>query len=308
MAGQFNPEDPPALAFAAWMGDQLQPIFQRSSVPIVGRRESSLEDTGTILVVSGDRMVTQRGTGTLFKISDQHFLVSASHVLELFDNPDETSLIPYDNPAALQQLTGRVVRTNRDLDLAVLLLEEEVVEGLDSSRFLTLDLVDCTVEDVPGWYFLHGYPFVTTYTSKDLLTTSTSSLTYRTGLYAGRTSSFLKYDPEDHLLLGYDGTCHHADDGSPAELPSSFGGISGCSVWRGFAEHHYMDKWEPSMARIVGVQTKVYPDARVFQATRWSGVAFVLWTQFPETREELRDHLSDDLVKQFEKVCSKRGI
>jgi hypothetical protein len=90
-----------------------------------------------------------------------------------------------------------------------------------------------------------------------------------------------------------------ADDGSPTTLPKSLGGISGSSIWLGSSERHLMDDWTPELAKVVGVQTKVYTERRVAQGTRWAGVALLLWENLPELHDALIDGLPEKLVRQF---------
>ena len=296
----FSPEDAPALAFAADIGEQLALIFRQSSVQIVAVNDDAFREHGSITVVTGDRIVTQMGTGTLFCIGERHFLVSAGHVFDEIEKRGESPSIWYGDPPAPLPLVGSLYTSSAPTDLAALQLDEKIVAGLADRRFLTLADVDLRPDLGNGWYFLHGYPFTNAHTSKDLLTTLQTDFTYRTGLYGGSTSGFRSYDPGLHILVGYDGETRLADDGSLADFPKSLGGISGSSVWLGFSERHFMDDWNPDLAKVVAVETLVYPVKRVAQATRWTGVAMLLWKNVPKLRDEIRSHLPDELKDHFE--------
>ena len=297
--GSFHPEDPPALKFANQMGEQLFPIFSDSTVPILGVNDAAIDDRGEVILVTDNRIVSQRGTGTLFRVEDAHFLVTAAHVFQTIESFQESPSVRFDNPAAPMPLEGHLHMTDELLDLAVLGLDAAVVAGLSSRRFLSLSDVEFRKDLGEGWYFIHGYPFVTSYTSKDLLTTLQTDFTYRTGVYGGSTAGFRNYDPRRHLLLASGGECRFADDVSPAEMPPSLGGISGCSMWLGFSERHYMDEWTPNMAKVVGVQTKVYLERKVIQGTRWAGVAAVIWMNYPRLHKALESHVPKELIEQF---------
>jgi hypothetical protein len=58
----YHPEDPPALGFAARIGDELHPIFVRSSVVILGVDEKAFKQEGAMTRVTGDRVMSPRGT------------------------------------------------------------------------------------------------------------------------------------------------------------------------------------------------------------------------------------------------------
>lgn len=49
-------------------------------------------------------------------------------------------------------------------------------------------------------------------------------------------------------------------------------------------------------------QTRFYPDRKVAQATRWPVAAAVLWQNWPDTRDVIRDYLPDELKVQFQKL------
>lgn len=297
--GYFHPEDPTALAFAARIGDQLLPTFRGCSLAIVGVGKTAIRQHGSLCIVEGDRIVTQMGTGTLFRVADEHFLVTAWHVFEGIERRGEDPLVWSGDPPVLTPLIGTLYSTGKAVDIAIFHLDPALVAGLVGKRFLRLSDVEFRRDLGNGWYFLHGYPFCDSHPSKDLLTTLQGEFTYGAGLYAGKTTGFGSYRPEFHILLAYDGESRHADDGSPAELPRSLGGISGSSVWLGFSERHVMDDWTPMLAKVVGVQTMVYSDKKVAQATRWAGVAVVIWKNFLPLRDQLRPHLPAELLEDL---------
>ncbi|HUT93323.1 MAG TPA: hypothetical protein VMY37_27920 [Thermoguttaceae bacterium] len=305
--GTLDPNDLPALQFAHRVGEELRPILERSTVPIIGVRKDALDESRPVTVVSGDRLMTQRGTGTVFRIADHSLLVTAYHVFKALERQNERPHTHYDDPDAVLPLFGPVHVVDQPFDIAAMDLDRSVVDGLLPQRFLGLESIDFRPNLHAGWYFLHGFPTASTRTSLDFLSMHQMDFTYRTGLYAGSTSGFRDYDSTQHVLLAMDGESRYSDDGSPAELPPKsdaelgpkLGGISGSSIWMGFADEHYMDDWTPDMAKVVGVQTKLYIRRRVVQGTRWRVVAAALWQGCPDLRDELSDHIPEDLVDSF---------
>jgi hypothetical protein len=77
----------------------------------------------------------------------------------------EEPSICYDDPPAVGSLRGRLFANNEVLDLAVLRLDSEAADILDQERFLGLSDLAFQQDLVDGWYFLHGYPYLTSYTS-----------------------------------------------------------------------------------------------------------------------------------------------
>lgn len=296
--GQFNCDDPPALAIAASIGDRLHPILQRSVIPILGWNEAAVIEQGSITVVQTDAVVAQRGTGTLLQVGDHRFLVTAAHVFDLLDEEGEHPLIWNGDPPSLTPLYGNCFRTDELADLAVMHIDADQANQLPGDWFVRMSAIEFGATLPNGWYFLYGFPSVLTRQSKDMVTIFQESFTYRTGLYYGTTSGFRSYSADYHILLGLGNDPRDADDRSKTSLPR-LGGISGSSIWLGFSENHVYDDWTPRDAKVVAVQTKVYPDRKVVQGTRWFAVACVLWQRFPDLRDEITAHLPQSLISQL---------
>ncbi len=60
-----------------------------------------------------------------------------------------------------------------------------------------------------------------------------------------------------------------------------------------------MDEWTPKDAKVVGIETKVYTEKRVAQASRWFAAAIVLGKHFPELRNEIADYLPPEFHDQL---------
>jgi hypothetical protein len=296
--GRFNCNDPPALAIAAEIGDKVRPIFERSVIPILGVNEAAVSQHGKILIVGGGTTVLQYGTGTLLQVGDDHFLVTAAHVFDELDKAGRTPSIWAGDPLELTPLVGQCYRTDEIADLAVMRIDDREVNELPKPAFLGLSAIELRPKLPDGWYFLYGFPSVLTHRSTDSVTVYQEAFTYRTGLYHGTTSGFRNYNADYHVLVELGSDARNADDGSPTLIPR-LGGISGSSIWLGFSEKHIYGDWGPNDAKIVGVQTKVYPDKNVVQGTRWFAVACILWVNFPHLRGEIAAHLPKSLHRRL---------
>jgi hypothetical protein len=296
---RLKPNDEPALRFGNDVGEAILPLMAGSSVQIVGVRDDAFQRQGNLVVVRGDRLVTQMGTGTLVRIEDCHFMVTASHVFDKIDEFGLGASIPVGDPAVPMPLRGRLCQSEKPLDVAVFLLDQSLVEGLKDKKYLTLPRIEFRNDLGDGWFFLRGFPSVDSYTSKDLLAMTQKAFNYRTSRHRGRTSSLAGYEPDVHLLLDMGGETRFADDLTPTELPKSLGGISGSSIWLGYSERDFAGEWTPDRAKVVAVQTCVYTDNKVIRGTRWAGVAVVIWDNFPELHEALAKHLPAEVVDQL---------
>ena len=297
----FLPTDPPALAFAAWMGDELHPILDSSTTPILGFDDRAAEQEGSIFLLRKQPFVLM-GTGTFFRVGDHHFIVTAAHVIHEIEKARLALSIPCGDPPRSEPFQGNCLLADGIPDLALLPLPSTLIDGMTHQRFLRLSDVEFRQDLGQGWCFLHGYPSLESYHSKDWLTFTTVSFTHRTGLYYGSTAAFRNYNSAYHILLDYSGEPRSADDASPAHFPPSLRGISGSSIWLGFSERHLMDEWTTNSAKVVAIETSVYPETKVVQGTRWAGAAMVLWQNYPELRDEILAYLPASLHEDFRSV------
>lgn len=105
------------------------------------------------------------------------------------------------------------------------------------------------------------------------------------------------FDPDQHILLeaktdylldraGAE-TYLRTRQGFSARVPRDLGGISGCSVWMIGDLRQSIHDWNPREARIVALETAVYPERGVIRATRWAAVSTVIYQAYPDLREAL---------------------
>lgn len=116
------------------------------------------------LPILGEQGVTKlAGTGFLFRVADESFLVTAAHVLEIQLQHDIPLYVPTSQHQAIA-LAGEIVRPNasESLDVAVVRLPVAQAAALEKVgyRFLRGDVVsDANPRVLPdGGYALLGYP------------------------------------------------------------------------------------------------------------------------------------------------------
>jgi hypothetical protein len=271
LADRPNIEPTPELReFLARVDKEMEPLLSGSVLPVVVMANGR---TGLI------------GTGTLFRVADVSFLVTASHVLAkakklggdlyIFDHPGHGGGI---------QLHGET-DLYPELDVTVWRLPEDVVAAMPNRKFLTVHHADRdNRRPRKGIYLIHGYPEC--WYSAD---TEQKELTFRSftavcGEYSGDTKDLHKaspYDPDFHILLGTPRDGAFPVTGPDAATPDHFHGMSGCSIWQVIYEGLYPRLWTPDDAAVVAVQTGVY-NGTITKGTRWWVVDEIIRRDYPE--------------------------
>jgi hypothetical protein len=264
--GKLTPEE--VDAFLARMTAALQPIFAKCVVPICGER-------GGVAV--------QCGTGTLFRVADVSFLVTASHVTENARERGYQLAVCDAAPGAPGiPLYGRW-HGHTNFDVAVWELPSDVVNELPNRMFLTVHHADrANRRPKNGVYYVHGYPDLLTNVNTAEQKVSLMPFTYAAGIYKGETSGLPDYDPQLHLLLDTNKEDVRRVDEGNAPIPSRFNGMSGCSIWQAYYEGLSSKHWTTNDAVVVAVQTGVYKGGTVVRGTRWWVVDQIIRHNYPE--------------------------
>jgi hypothetical protein len=262
-----------ARAFIARMDKALLPLFNSSVVPIFG------EQNGVAI---------QCGTGTLFRVADRSFMVTASHVADIRTIYDIQLYVCDARPGAEGIPLAGALHSERNLDVAVLELSPEIVHRLPNRKFLTVHHADRAGNRITkGWYCVHGYPNCWSKPIPEEQKTEVKGFTYGTVLYEGDASKFGEYNPEIHVLLTVpsDGNvdCH----GASHDMPKSLEGISGCSIWQAYYEGLPNKEWTPDDAMVVAVQTGTFQRGTVVKGTRWFVVNEILHRKYPDLEKPL---------------------
>jgi len=243
--------------------------------------------------VEVDQRICQHGTGTLLKIADQCFLVTAAHVhqdalryrCDLHISAENGALIAFD---------GMVHSANNQFDVAAWELSDKIeaeMKGHDFRSLAEIDLSGTPLES--GWYLVFGYPCILARSDAKTRTVRIAALSYATVPYAGSTNSLVGYEPEFHLLLRAPREDNVSADGTDLRLPEHLNGISGSSIWRIAMDESYETALVADTARVVAVQTGCYRETQLIKGTRWRAVLALLWKSRPDLRPAILLHAPD---------------
>jgi len=267
--------------------------------------ENAWKSTVAIIRVEKEKeTLHQFGTGTLFRVADESFRVTAGHIAKYAEKYDIPLCVPTSGSSFVQlhgnwicSADGQYGVPDDPFDIAIHKLDSNVVEKLAGYSFLRL--AEINYEDVllsKGIFALFGYPFKLsrscTSSDIDLLITPFQFVTYA---YEGTTEYIKKYQERFHILLNAEPTDITSISGKPfaftdregngAQFPKELGGISGCSVWWIGSRDKPIEQWSEEKPKIVALETGVYP--RIIKATRWVGVSTLIHSAFPELRPAL---------------------
>lgn len=264
----------------------------------------------TVPIVSAkNKMIYQFGTGTLFRVGDHHFLVTAGHVMESANQSNRTLGIGGSEQGYFIALTGKAIvsaegqyGTYHDpFDIALFHLPSELVSRLLHKSFLTFSDIGFEEQSQTAVYCLFGFPGVWTKTDTDTSRVETvkyKALQYIAYRYVGDTTSMGDYQERFHLLLdaqfneatderGYLVTPKNMD-GILVRFPRDLGGISGCSIWQIGDLQLPLEDWAKVNPRVVAVQTGVYRKNCAIKSTLWVAVSTLIHEAFPELRPAMR--------------------
>jgi hypothetical protein len=257
--------------------------MDRAVLPIINKSVVSL-------FRGGEGSISPHGTGTLFRIADEHFLVTAAHVVDGLGEFDwRLYVADYKAGSNLVALEGDLTRTldNKVQDVAIFRLAQRTVDTLVNRVFLSLTNVDFgMLQPRPGWYYVFGYPVSQQKVDKAQAQVATKPFAYGSHLFSGPTASLNGFDARLHLLVHVYKNANVDSSGSSVYLPRSFLGISGASIWRAYANGESAASWTASTSlKVVSVETCVYPDANqdavLVRGTKWWLVRRMLIEQYP---------------------------
>lgn len=263
---------------------------------------SKAREAAVAIVLIHGTELHQFGTGTLLRVADQSFIVTAAHVVKDARQYDKSLCLPRTDGSFTQlhgdwmcSSEGQYGTTSDPFDIAVLRLDSSIVNGLTNASFLRLGDISFSEDLSDGIFCLLGYPTLwsqpSTNANRGL---EVKVLQYTTYAFEGPVDALSEYQARFHLLLsaGLEGSadiegnpcCFSDRSGAPAEFPRGLGGISGCSVWILGNNNKPLQDWRREDAKIVAVQTGVYHDRQIIKATRWVAVSTLLHEAFPELR------------------------
>lgn len=255
------------------MNLELQPLFAASIIPIWAAQNEK---------------PVQCGTGTLLRVADKRFLITAEHVTQITTR-HKLQLYIADGVqgASNVALEGRLDRTTQ-FDVSVWELGDDIAQQLPNRTFLTTASFDRTNNrPTEGWYFVHGYPNELSSVDETASRAIAKTHTYGTIPYDGPTDNLENFNDEAHLLLAYTRDGLVTDTGETAIGPNELGGISGSSIWHAYCPGIPASNWTVDDAKIVAVQTGIYKSRNAIKSTRWWVVDRILRDRHPDLVDAL---------------------
>ena len=238
--------------------EAVEALARRATVPLIVEKGEEGESVGT---------------GTLFAVKEDHFIITAEHVGRYIDSYGLGVPCGPDRQEIWFLGSGVVARTER-YDVAVYRIDdpESIAQLKQGWEFLGLDnvCVDAPT-DIETNFFLHGYP--TKLSPKIDSAIRATPVALVTTLYTGPTDNFpiasRSYDPRVDLLLNH--RVRAIDPGGREVDVLELKGISGCSVWTVAPPHDWNARrlWNARQAaKIVAVETSIRA-SEWMRCTRW---------------------------------------
>ena len=261
------------------MANRLTPLIWESTIPI--------------LVEQGD-VLRQHGTGTLLQIGERSFLVSAGHVYrDAHKHGMALWLGGREGGKGIMRLVGNFHCTAASgdnagpFDLGIRELDRDIVEYLGNYRYVRL--LDVLTDEHCGEdiYCIAGFPTCLATEAKEGEPTANIQKWFCLSYPIKDPCELPNYIDRYHIVLHGKRTDAVAIGDLDDPMPASLAGISGSSIWKTNFAAKPRDSWTPNDAKIVGVQTSVYPKAQAIKGTVWRGVATMIYKVFPELRPVL---------------------
>jgi len=274
------------------MDDQFQ-LQRKINETATAQIPSYAWDCTTPIVIAHEGAVHHFGTGTLFRVADHFFLVTAGHVIKQACEHGKTLGIGGSDDGHFIALNGDTLVSSEGqygtsvdpFDIGLHRFAPDAVARLSKKRFLLFNDIEFDTQSPTAVYTLFGFPAVwSSPSSSPDEKVKYKALQYTTYRYDRDTSTLQEYQDRLHLLL--DAQFHQAtnEDASPAQFhgpdgksgpfPSGLGGISGCSVWRIGDLNTPLDDWDVEKSRLVAVQTGVYHAKRAFKDITFANMLF----------------------------------
>lgn len=255
-------------------------------------------------------IVRHFGSGTLLAVADRCFVVTAAHVIRKAHDAQATVGISGGSHGYFVATPGNWIlsqgSTQEDpFDIAIYLLDPSQVARLDRCTFVRIADVSFNADLSRGYFIVSGFPSIwATESTKAEDAVELRMLQYSTCSYAGNIAGLQSYDARYHLLLeakpeqvfDLSGAAmqFRTRSGYPAQMPQDLRGISGCSVWMIGDLATPCETWQAQDARLVAVETGVFPTRGAIKSTRWSAVTTLIYAAFPELRPTI-DFYADQL-------------
>jgi hypothetical protein len=281
---------------------KLQTLLRAFSTSI----PDTVANSSVAIVAANNPVIRHFGSGTLLSVADRHFVVTAGHVIRKASDAQSTVGITGGLENFFIATAGKWIlsaQTQNDtdgdpFDIAIYQLGQSQIEKLGERTFLRIGDVSFISDLSHGFFVVSGFPSIwSTESSGAHEKMNLRLLQYSTYSYNRSTAALSGYDSRYHLLL--EAKAERAVDttgvainfttlsGHAAQMPQDLQGISGCSVWMIGDLTVPCSHWRADQARLVAVETGVFPGRAAIKATRWNAVTTLLYLVFPDLRSTL---------------------
>jgi hypothetical protein len=243
-----------------------------------------------IMVKRGPRLQV-KGTGTLFRIGQETFIVTAAHVV---NNEERGQLYMFPFGGTIDDvlpLCGADNFDDRDhVDVAVTRLVPEVAEIIPSERCLRVSDVTFDKPSAESYFTVFGFPeFMCNQEAGQL---RLINYHHAGPTYDGDPHTLEHHDPNLSIVISADGCETRGTDGKVVDLcypgtnvsvryPMELKGISGGAVWQ-IARHYGDVRRDAERARVVGIEVAICQSKRCIRATRWDVARAAIIDMVPE--------------------------
>jgi hypothetical protein len=224
-------------------------------------------------------------SGVLVQVADKHFLVTAAHHLEALHNAGVDSFLVHgeqgSHPVFIH--TEKWYTTiNEDADLAVCLLEQNLVDYLGPTRkYLRVTDFVPKQECRNGWYVIVGYPLARFGRDEDGIMCR-EGWKYVTTRFE-ETALVENYDPNTHLVVKYERDT--TDEMNRTVHPPA---MSGCGIW--FMKKQPPEIIVPNDLKLCAIQN-AWSKRHQYAKGTWTDVVLkIIWTYFPDVQPAMRLH------------------
>lgn len=252
-----NSLKPRSAKFFAEINDVCLPRIDRATVTTVG--------------VQDDKVRHDR-SGVLYRIGDEHFILTAAHQLKATVEWNIPLYVSVNRPDVMPIPLGdaRFHSTEEDeRDVAAIWLPPDVASEVAKYKdFLGHNQVNLAADDHAGPLMFFGYPmaWATDFTTDEHA--RSVALAFAGHPFAGKRHPTAHYDPDINIVLQFEREAIRTLDGVKDTLPKLHG-ISGCGIWRvGTFKDKAITPCTADSVTLVGLQHRWFPDNGYIQGTR----------------------------------------
>ena len=243
--------------FFATINETCLRRIDRTSVPVLGVQDGEIRH---------DR------TGILYRIADEHFVLTAAHDLRQIIEADIPLYLSMNKPGVIPLHLGKAKFHSTEeegRDVAAIWLPPTTAREVAKHKdFLSHNQIDLNGAESRGPFVFFGYPMRWSghVASEDYVVSQ--ALVFATLPHDGPRLESAHYDQKVHMVLNFTRDAINCLQGGVDTLPNLHG-ISRCGIWQvgDFIGKEIKARDEESVT-LVGIQHRWFPDLNYIQATK----------------------------------------